>query len=324
MASRWPARCRFRRCSTARTACSSWRTTKASSRAPPRTQFFTTHDTGDAERRLLGRHHGAAGSALASDTERRRPFTVTSTPFPGNQIPATRFKPRLRAICSSNFAPLPNLPQSGLPNRNYQYLAKTPVDKDQFTGASTSTRAPNSQWFGRYSWTDELTITPGVTAEWHHPVYAGEPVGAGEHARLLFLEGERIPLRLQLDLNNISQELAGVENVNEKIGHAGEGHRPELLGHSQHRISGSTLSSFGNDANGPFTIDDKVYQFVDNFSWITRQAFVPFRRRVALQPVPPDRQRVRPRPVHSNGSFTGNGEHAVGRLQRGRFPARAT
>jgi hypothetical protein len=88
-------------------------------------------------------------------------FTVTSTPFAGNQIPASRISPGSKYLLDG-FAPLPNLPQSGLPNHNYQYLAKTPVDKDQFTGRADFNESSHSQWFGRYSWTDELATTPGV------------------------------------------------------------------------------------------------------------------------------------------------------------------
>jgi hypothetical protein len=46
--------------------------------------------------------------------------TITSTPFAGNQIPAARFS-KGSLLLLDKFAPLPNLAQTGLPNRNYQY-----------------------------------------------------------------------------------------------------------------------------------------------------------------------------------------------------------
>ena len=94
-------------------------------------------------------------------TRARTGTTITSTPFPGNQIPATRFD-KGSLLLLNKFAPVPNLAQTILPLRNYQYLAKTPVDKDQFTGRIDFNENANSQWFGRYSWTDELTLTPGI------------------------------------------------------------------------------------------------------------------------------------------------------------------
>ncbi|MBM3768210.1 MAG: carboxypeptidase regulatory-like domain-containing protein, partial [Acidobacteria bacterium] len=88
-------------------------------------------------------------SALQDPATRARTgTTITSTAFPGNQIPASRFD-KGTVLLLERFAPVPNLVQSGLPNRNYQYLAKTPVDKDQFTGRIDFNENSNSQWFGR-------------------------------------------------------------------------------------------------------------------------------------------------------------------------------
>ena len=66
----------------------------------------------------------------------------------------------------SKFFPLPNQPATaGVPNRNYQYLVYVPVDKNQFNQRIDFNERSNSQWFGRYSWTDELTVNPGLTTD---------------------------------------------------------------------------------------------------------------------------------------------------------------
>lgn len=194
-------------------------------------------------------------------------FTVTSTAFPGNQIPTARFNPGAVYLVDS-FAPLPNLPQTGLPNRNYQYVAKTPVDKDQFTGRIDFNESTRSQWFGRYSWTDELTITPGVklngtilytrASQW---VLANTRVFSSSKVNEFRFGYNSI-------FNNISQELSGITNVNEKLGTPVKVSDPNSWGIPNISLTGSTLSGFGNDANGPFSIDNKVYQLVDNFSWV--------------------------------------------------------
>src|SRR5205085_3231642 len=72
-------------------------------------------------------------------------FTVTSSAFPNNQIPPSRFNPASVYVLDK-FAPLPNLPQTGLPNQNYQYLQKVPVDKDQFTARIDLNESTVSQW----------------------------------------------------------------------------------------------------------------------------------------------------------------------------------
>ena len=68
--------------------------------------------------------------------------------------------------------------------------------------------------------------------------------------------------------NNISQELAGVNNVNEKLGHADQGHRPELVGHPQYQSHRQHSEPLRQRCQRPFSIDNKVYQVVDNFSWV--------------------------------------------------------
>lgn len=80
-------------------------------------------------------------------------------------------------------------------------------------------------------------------------------------------------------------------------------------------MAGSTLSSFGNDANGPFTIDNKIYQAVNNFSWIIGKHSLrmggEYRYNQLLQI---GNEFARDRFTH-NGSFTGNGNT----LARGDF-----
>ncbi|HXJ38286.1 MAG TPA: carboxypeptidase-like regulatory domain-containing protein, partial [Bryobacteraceae bacterium] len=82
--------------------------------------------------------------------------TATAAPFVGNQIPVSRFD-KNSVYLLGRFNPLPNinLNQIGQPNNNYQYSAKTPLDKDQLTTRIDFNESQNSQWFGRYSWTDE-------------------------------------------------------------------------------------------------------------------------------------------------------------------------
>jgi len=60
------------------------------------------------------------------------PPSVTTVAYAGNQIPATRFD-KNSLLLIGKFFPLPNQPAAaGLPLNNYQYLTKTPVDKNQF------------------------------------------------------------------------------------------------------------------------------------------------------------------------------------------------
>jgi Carboxypeptidase regulatory-like domain len=238
-------------------------------------------------------------------------FTVTSTAFPNNQIPANRFNPA-SVYLLEKFAPLPNLTQTGLPNRNYQYLQKVPVDKDQFTGRIDLNESTVSQWFGRYSWTDELTVTPGVQLN-GTILYTKASQWVLANTRV-FSSSKVNEFRFGYNslFNNISQELSGVENVNEKIGTPVKVDDPNSWGIPDINLTNSTLNRFGNDANGPFTIDNKVYQLVDNFSWISGKHSFRFggdwRYNQFLQ-IGNEFARGR---FTTNGSFTGNGNTLAG------------
>ena len=200
------------------------------------------------------------------DTNANGTTTVTSTAFPGNQIPSNRFNPD-SLLLLNKFAPLPNLTEAGVPNRNYQYNAKTPVDKDQFTARIDFNESANSQWFGRYSWTDELTITPGIKLN-GQPLYTRASQWVVANTRV-FSSSKVNEARFGYNslYNNISQELANVENVNEELGTPVKITDPNSWGIPNISLA-NNLSGLGNDANGPFTIDDKVYQGTDNFSWV--------------------------------------------------------
>lgn len=214
-----------------------------------------------------GNFSAFTGALQDPATRVRAGNTITSTPFPGNQIPASRINAGSKYLVDT-FAPLPNLPQTGLPNRNYQFLAKTPVDKDQFTGRIDFNESSNSQWFGRYSWTDELTVTPGVQLNGTQ-LYTRAGQWVLSNTRV-FSSSKINEFRFGYNtlFNNISQELANGVNVNERLNTPIKVTDPNSWGVPDINLTGSTLNRYGNDANGPFTIDNKIYQFVDNFSWI--------------------------------------------------------
>jgi hypothetical protein len=276
-------------------------------------QFFTTMTPA-----MRNGDFSAVPTALQDPLTRTRTpnasgsgFTVTSTPFPGNQIPKERFNPA-SVYLLEQFAPLPNLAQTGLPNRNYQWTQKVPVDKDQFTGRIDFNESTASQWFGRYSWTDELTTTPGVMLN-GSILYTRASQWMLSNTRV-FSSSKVNEFRFGYNslFNNISQELANVENVNEKINTPVKVDDPNSWGIPDINLTGSTLNRFGNDANGPFTIDNKVYQIVDNFSWVTGTHSFRFggeyRYNQFLQ-VGNEFARGR---FTFNGSFTGNGNTLAG------------
>ena len=194
------------------------------------------------------------------------PPNVVTTPYPGNKVPSNRFD-KASLLLMSKFFPLPNLPAgTGLPNRNYQYLVKTPVDKVQFNQRIDFNESTKSQWFGRYSWTDELTVNPGLTLD-GSTTYTRASQWVVSNVRTLSpSKVNEARFGLNSLYNSIAQQLAGVEDVDAEIGVPFKVADTNSWGIPSIQLS-QNLSSFGNNTSSPFTIDDKVYQFVDNFSW---------------------------------------------------------
>src|SRR4029077_13152490 len=67
--------------------------------------------------------------------------------------------------------------------------------------------------------------------------------------------------------NNITQQLAGKENVNKELGMPVSPSDPNSFGVPNISLA-QNLASFGNPTSSPFQINDKYYQFADNFSWV--------------------------------------------------------
>jgi hypothetical protein len=215
-----------------------------------------------------------AGDFSVVPTQLFNPFTtvndggvITRQPFVNNQIPSNLFSTG-SLLLLNDFAPLPNQVQSGLPSNNYQYGTSDSVDKNQVTGRIDFNENPNSQWFGRYSWTDETLLNPGVA-------FNGTQTTSTAHQWVLANTRVLSPTKVNefrfgynSMFNNIATELAGIRNVNEELNTSIQVTDENSWGIPNIGIGGG-ISGFGDSANGPFTIDDKIYQVVDNFSWVT-------------------------------------------------------
>jgi hypothetical protein len=79
---------------------------------------------------------------------------VTASPFPGNVIPASRFDAIAMKLLP--FEPLPNAPS---PNNLVAVFANTQTN-NQYTIRGDYNESAKSTWFGRYSWSNEVGVTP--------------------------------------------------------------------------------------------------------------------------------------------------------------------
>ena len=217
----------------------------------------------DPNSRSLG-SSGVPAQQLAS-------VVATQSPFPGNIIPHSRISPDSTALLNG-WNPLPNLvgTANGLPYHNYQYGLTIPTDKQTFTQRIDLNESSKSQWFGRYSWNNENTLenTGQITDD-------GEVLQT--RAAQWELSNVRTISATQVNearfgysnlFNNITQQLAGKTNVDAVLGLPVQVTDPNSYGIPNIDFLNGNLATYGNPTSSPFEINDKYWEWVDNFSWV--------------------------------------------------------
>jgi len=188
----------------------------------------------------------------------------TGQPFPENKIPSTMIDDTSKAMLE--FLPVPNLNKAEV-DRNYQKSRSEAQDKDQFNLRIDVNESSNSQWFGRYSWTDEPFINEGMLLNGSTRI---------SRAKQLMVSNTRVLSPTMVNearfgyswmYNEMGQELGCNRNVVQELGLPIPTEPCQSWGIPNIRGMGS-YSGWGDGANGPFVIDDKIFQFLDNFSWI--------------------------------------------------------
>ena len=194
---------------------------------------------------------------------------ITQSLFPNNQIPQNRLSAGSTYLLK--WMPAPNMPGgAGLPYQNYQFGLSNPVDKDFLTERIDFNESSKSQWFGRYSWNDESTfaVLPTMGLNDGNVLYTRASQWVLSNVRTISpTKVNEARFGYNSLFNNITQQLAGIENVNEALGTPVKVTDPNSWGIPNIPLS-QNLTSFGNPTSSPFQIDDKFYQWVDNFSWI--------------------------------------------------------
>ena len=208
--------------------------------------------------------------ALADPTTRSGTYpTITQTRFPNNQIPASRISKG--SLVLLKWMPSPNQPTPpGLPFRNYQFGLKTPVDKNTLTQRIDFNESSKSQWFGRFSWNDEstLAVLPTLGLNDGNTLYTRASQWVLSNVRTISAtKVNEARFGYNALFNNITQQLAGIQDVSGEIGVPVKVTDKNSWGIPNISLA-QNLTSFGNPTSSPFQIDNKYFQFVDNFSWV--------------------------------------------------------
>ncbi len=197
-------------------------------------------------------------------TRARQGTQVTASPFAGNRIPTNRFSSK--SVRLLPYYPLPNVGGASLA-RNYQALEGRIQDADQFTIRGDFAENANSNWFGRWSRTEEYSVTPSTFPQQGLKLDTRAQQAMLSNTRVFtpsivneFRFGYNRFLNSNLQqgayLNNAVGELGGIPGIAPPD--------PIIYGIPSIGITGFT--GFGDTSTAPNLTRTNVFQWLDNVS----------------------------------------------------------
>lgn len=191
---------------------------------------------------------------------------IAAQPFAGNRIPVDRFSSK--AVKLLEFYPLPNVPAAGLV-RNYEATEVRRQDSDQLTSRMDFAETSNSNWFGRWSWGDELELSPGTFPRQGFKLDTKVQQSMLSNTRVLtstivneFRFGYNRFINSNLQANayerNVVGELGGIPGIAP----------PEPIIYGIPSIGITGFSGFGETGTAPNLTRTNGFQWIDNLSVI--------------------------------------------------------
>jgi hypothetical protein len=229
--------------------------------------FFLTNFEGFRERRTgLGRYTlppTAWRSGNFSQLSNPIIDPLTRTQFPNNIIPLNRIHPTSLKLLE--FYPAPNLNPNAL-SVNHEQPQGNLNDKDQFTGRGDFIESTSSSWAGRYSWGDEVQLTPGLQLNGMKLLTTVRQVMVSNTRTFGSNKVNEARFGYNSFFNSLGRELANTRDVVTELGIPGITPGPPISwGIPSIAIAG--FSGFGDSDEGPYVNNNKTFQAVDNFSW---------------------------------------------------------
>jgi hypothetical protein len=183
-------------------------------------------------------------------------------PFAGNVIPTTRLDPISLGLLQ--YFPTPNQPTAALVS-NYLALDNNAENKDQFNTRIDFVENSKSNWFGRFSWTNEYILNPALYLN-------GQSVDTkGEQA---LIDNTRIfsPTlvnEFRFGFNHFYNDIGGqLANVTDPIRTLGIPlPDPPAAAWGTPAVGILGFSGFGDNSNEPYVLYDYTFQWTDNVSW---------------------------------------------------------
>lgn len=185
-------------------------------------------------------------------------------PFAGNRIPTSRFDAVSQKVLG--FYPTPNIPSAGLIN-NHQISLGRPINKDQFIQRFDWVESSKSNWFGRYSRSEENQLNGNLFQNGEKIVTnASQWMFSNTRVITNALVNE-FRFGLTKFYNTTGPELAFTTDVVGSLGITGLPSGPPVQWGIPSVDFAGIYSGLGNSSEGPYENDNRAMQFINNISW---------------------------------------------------------
>ena len=182
--------------------------------------------------------------------------------FPGNVIPANRIHPTSTDLLE--FYPEPNTSGGAF---NYLSEQNRTIDRKQYTQRMDFVQNSVSSWMGRYSYGHDDEVTPALKLNGSKLLNTVHQVMIGNTRTISPTVLNEFRFGFNSFFNTFGRELAYTRDVVSELAIPGvTPGPPESWGIPTIGISG--YNGFGDSTEGPYTNRNKVFEFVDNLSWI--------------------------------------------------------
>jgi len=205
-----------------------------------------------------------AGRSMAADGK-----TVVATPFSGNVIPTNRLSPQAKVMWE--FWPEPNRPSESATQllRNYYKVDRGKINRDQFHLRFDFIESSSSNWFGRFSQSDEVELTSGIYLNGGKIETQPKQYMISNTRTLSPTLVNEFRFGITDHFNTTGRELAGVRNVLDELKIPGlSTPNPVTWGTPRMTNIGNSLSGFGDPSDGPFVMTAATFHASDGVSVI--------------------------------------------------------
>lgn len=189
---------------------------------------------------------------------------LTAQPFPNNTIPSSRLDATSQKLLA--FYPKPNNEAAGFVNNHVIALGR-PINKDQFIQRFDFVESSKSNWFGRYSRSDENQLNGNLFQNGEAIITKASQWTFTNSRVLTNALVNEFRFGLTKFYNTTGPELAFTRDVVGELGIRGLNSGPPVQWGIPN-VSITQYSGFGNSSEGPYENNNRAMQFINNVSWI--------------------------------------------------------